>query len=78
MPESTDSTTTTASPWLNAREAAHYVKRGYRFILREIHAGRLRAARVGGRGEVLTRREWCDQWVIDQATPIPVAGRRRA
>jgi excisionase family DNA binding protein len=60
------------SPWLTAREAARYLKRGQSFVRREIHAGRLRAALIGGRGEVLTRREWCDQWVTDQATPIRV------
>lgn len=60
------------SPWLTAAEAAAYVKRGKRFLLREIHAGRLRAARIGGRGEILTRVEWCDAWVSDQAAPIPI------
>ena len=50
-----------ASPWLTATEAAAYLKRGTRFVLREIHAGRLRAARIGGRREILTRAEWCDQ-----------------
>ena len=29
------------SPWLTAAEAAAYLKRGKRFVLREIHAGRL-------------------------------------
>lgn len=50
-----------ASPLLTAAEAATYLKRGRRFIIREIHAGRLRAAVVGGRREILTRPEWCDQ-----------------
>jgi len=64
-----------SSPWLTAAEAAAYLKRGRRFVLREIHAGRLRAARIGGRGEILTRREWCDAYVDDQAAPVTV--RRR-
>jgi excisionase family DNA binding protein len=63
------------SPWLTTAEAAKYLKRGKRFVLREIHAGRLRAAVIGGRREMLTRREWCDEYVIDQATPITL--RRR-
>jgi len=67
-----------SSPWMNAAEAAAYLKRGRRFVLREIHAGRLRAARIGGRGEILTRAEWCDQYVEDQAAPIALATRRRA
>ena len=58
------------SPWMTAAEAAAYLKRGRRFILREIRAGRLRAARIGGRGEVLTSRAWCDQFVTDMAKPV--------
>jgi excisionase family DNA binding protein len=64
-----------SSPWLTAGEAGAYLKRGRRFVLREIHAGRLRAARIGGRGEILTRAEWCDQYVIDMAKPIPMQRR---
>jgi len=66
------------SPWLTAAEAGAYLQRSKRFVLREIDAGRLRAARIGGRREVLTRREWLDQWVEDQAVPLPVSVRRRA
>jgi excisionase family DNA binding protein len=66
------------SPWLTAPEAAEYLKRGLRFIRREIKAGRLRGAFVGGRREILTRREWCDAWVADRATPTDFVPRRRA
>ena len=69
---------TPASPWLTAAEAAAYLRRGRRFVLREIHCGRLRAARIGGRGEILTKAEWCDAWVTAQAEPVPVAIRRGA
>jgi excisionase family DNA binding protein len=69
---------TLQTPWLTAAEAAAYLKRGKRFVLREIHAGRLRAARIGGRGEILTRPEWCDAYVQDQSTPVLMPGRRRA
>jgi excisionase family DNA binding protein len=55
---------------MTAKEAAAYLKHGRRFVLREIHAGRLRAALVGGRREVLTRSEWCDAWATDQARPV--------
>ena len=48
------STGMVASPWLSSREAAAYLKRGRRFVLKEIHAGRLRAAKIGGRGEMWT------------------------
>jgi excisionase family DNA binding protein len=63
------------SPWLNIKQAAAYVHRGRDFIGREIRAGRLRAARIGGRGEILTRAEWLDAWVQDQAKPILIQRR---
>jgi excisionase family DNA binding protein len=61
---------------MNATELAAYLKRGRRFVLREIHRGRLRAARIGGRGEVLSCRAWADAYVEQQAAVVPV--RRRA
>src|SRR5262245_25695612 len=66
-----------ASPWLTATQAARYLHRGRRFVLREIHAGRLRAALVGGRKEVLTRTEWCDEWVTAQSPIVPLPLRTR-
>lgn len=71
-------TSTTPSPWLTAAQAGTYLQRSKRFVLREITAGRLRGAIVGGRREILTRREWADQWVEDQARPVAVPLRRRA
>lgn len=67
-----------ASPWMSSVEAAAYLKRGRRFVLREIHAGRLRAARIGGRGEILTTAAWCDAWVEGQAQPVLVRPRAAA
>lgn len=63
----------TPSPWITTKEAALYLRRGRDFIMREIRAGRLRAAVVSGRGrgEVLTRREWLDQWVEERLKPTP-------
>lgn len=66
----------TGHPWMTAADAAAYLRRGRRFVLREIKAGRLRAARIGGRGEILTCAAWLDEYVEAQATPIAV--RRRA
>lgn len=68
----------TGSPWLTAKQAAEYLHRGTRFVRREIEAGRLRGCFVGGRRELLTRREWLDQWVDDQTAPIAFTPRRRA
>ena len=63
----------TVSPWLNLTESARYAKRGRRFLAREIKAGRLKAARVGGRGEYISRPEWIDAWLEDLATPVMVS-----
>lgn len=65
------------TPWLTAKEAAEYLKRGRRFVLREIKGGRMRGALVGARGEVLTKREWLDQWVSDHAAPVEINVPRR-
>lgn len=66
------------SPWLTLADAADYTKRGRRFLAHQVDAGRLRAARIGGRKEILTRREWLDEWITEQATPSIVALRKRA
>lgn len=66
------------SPWKTLAEAGERVKRGKRFLAREVRENRLRAAKIGGRGEVLTRDEWIDEWVLERTTPIPITTRRRA
>ena len=68
----------TNSPWMNLAAAAKYAgaNRSPRFLAREIKAGRLRAARVGGRGEYVLRREWVDEWLEDLARVVPVSLRR--
>lgn len=66
------------TPWRTLKEAARRAHRGPRFLAREINAGRLRAARVGGRGEYMLRDEWIDCWIEDLAAPIMVQARRRA
>lgn len=65
------------TPWMTSTEAGHYLHKHRKFVLREIRLGRLRAATIGGRREVLTRKEWCDDWVTDRARPIQVPLRRR-
>ena len=66
--------------WKNLKLAAAYLpgNRSPRFVAREIKAGRLRAARIGGRGEYVTSDEWLNEYVESQATPVVVGVRRRA
>jgi hypothetical protein len=65
------------SPWMVMAEAKTYAKRGRRLLAKAVKNGELRAARIGGRGELLFRREWIDQWIEAQATPIIVQIRQR-
>jgi excisionase family DNA binding protein len=66
----------TDSPWLRLPEAAEYLQRGKRFLSKEVRAGRLRAAYVGGKRELYFRREWLDEYVTSLATPVEVFRRR--
>jgi excisionase family DNA binding protein len=66
------------SPWLTASEAAVYARRGKRKILAAVKTGKLRAAIVGGKRQVLTRREWLDQMIADEVDVAALPARRRA
>jgi excisionase family DNA binding protein len=67
------------TPWLSIAEAADYTRRGRRYLRKQVQAGKLRGACVGGKRELLFRREWLDQFLEDLATPIDVSfARRRA
>jgi excisionase family DNA binding protein len=50
-------------------QAAARAQTGTKTIYREVKAGRLRAARVGGRRELRLRDEWIDMWLEKCATP---------
>jgi excisionase family DNA binding protein len=58
-----------ASPWLTVEDAAQRARCGVKTIYREVHAKRLRAARIGGRRELRLLPEWIDQWLVDTTTP---------
>lgn len=68
------------SPWLNLQQAAARLgpNRSKRFLAKEIKAGRLRAARIGGRGEYVIKAEWVDEYLESMAAPVMVHVRRRA
>ena len=60
------------SPWLTVAEAAERARCGRKVIYREIKAGRLRAAVVGGRRDLRLLANWVDQWLEATSTPIEV------
>ena len=58
----------TPTPWIDVNEAARRARCGVKLLYREIRAGRLQAARVGGRRELRLRAEWIDAWLSAQTT----------
>ena len=61
-----------SSPWLTINEARLIAKCGAKLLRREVAAGRLRAARVGGRRDIRIHRDWVNQWLEASARPIEV------
>jgi excisionase family DNA binding protein len=60
-------------PWLTLRQSTIETQVHESTLRREIRAGRLRHARVGGRKSVRIRRSWLAQWLEQSATPREVA-----
>ena len=58
-----------STPWRTAEEAGARARTCTKVIYREVKAGRLRAAKVGGRRELRFRDEWIDEWLEQSATP---------
>lgn len=54
-----------------------YVNQGHRTLRKAVDDGLLRAARVGGRGQLLTTFAWLDEYVERTATPVEVFPIRR-
>ena len=67
------SSETACSVWLNAKGAATRASVSAATITREARAGRLRAAKVGGRKVWRFRPEWVDAWLDQASTPAEVA-----
>lgn len=64
--------------WLTVREAAQRARCGLKVLYREVAAGRLRAARIGGRRELRFRAAWVDEWLDRTAEPIEIGHRGAA
>ena len=58
--------------WLDVRQAAARAQVGPKPIYRAVKTGALRAARIGGRGELRFRAEWIDAWIEAASTPIAI------
>ena len=66
----------TDSPWRNLREGAKRIQRGPRWLAKQCKAGRVRHARIGGKGEIVFRDEWLDAFMESLSTPVEVFRRR--
>jgi excisionase family DNA binding protein len=66
----------TPSPWLTVAEAAQRARCGVKTVYREVRAGRLRAARIGGRRELRLRPEWVDTWLDQTSVMMMVSADR--
>lgn len=63
--------------WLVTTEAAARARVGVKTVFREVRAGRLKAARVGGRRELRFRPSWIDEWLEARSTPVVLNDGRR-
>ena len=57
-------------PWLTLKQGSRVVQAHEATLRREIRAGRLRCARVGGRKSIRLRRSWLDTWLEASTTPM--------
>ena len=56
------------TPWMKIKPAAVvYAQVSESTLLREIRAGRLRAVKVGNRRTYRIKREWIDEWLLQQS-----------
>ena len=58
--------------WLTPDQAAARAQMGRGVIYREVRAGRLRAARIGGRRQLRIKPSWIDAWLEMSSTPVEV------
>lgn len=72
------SPSSTSSDWLTVKQVCTIAQCGTKLLYREIKAGRLRAAIIGGRRDLRIHRSWIDEWLTRCATPIEITPRRGA
>lgn len=58
--------------WLTTAQAAAHAQVGLKLIYREVAAGRLRAAKVGGRRDLRFLALWVDLWLESSSQPVEV------
>jgi excisionase family DNA binding protein len=58
--------------WLTVKQAATRAQVSPDTIYYEVRAGRLQAARIGGRRQLRFREEYIDRWLEASATPVEV------
>ena len=58
--------------WLTVKQAATRAQVSIDTIYYEVRAGRLQAARIGGRRQLRFREEYIDRWLEASATPVEV------
>ena len=56
--------------WLTVEDAAQQARCGVKLIYREVKAGRLRAAKLGGRRELRLLPDWVDEWLLASTTMV--------
>jgi excisionase family DNA binding protein len=61
------------SPWLRVRECCPVAKVGPKVIYGAVKAGRLRAARIGGRRDLRIHIDWLNAWLEASSTPVEVS-----
>jgi excisionase family DNA binding protein len=61
--------------WMTVIQIAQRLKCSPKTVYAEIAAGRLRAAKIGGRRSMRILPEWADEYLIASSTPVEVVPR---
>jgi excisionase family DNA binding protein len=67
-----------ATDWLTVEQARRVAQCGAKLLYREIRAGRLRTARLGGRRDLRIHTTWVNEWLERSAGPLEIVPPRRA